>query len=69
MVREVELCRRFATWCKCWRKEAACWLVGRGGRSFWGLGTTRGGCTPKAVPADAEVVLRIGNNDADWLIK
>lgn len=36
MVREVELCRRFATWCKCWRTEAACCLVGRGRRSFWG---------------------------------
>lgn len=36
---------------------------------FWDLGDDERGCTPKAVPADAEVVLRIGNNDADWLIK
>lgn len=36
---------------------------------FWGVGDDGRGCKPRAVPADTEVVLRIENKDADWLIK
>ena len=72
MVREVELQRGFATWCKCWRYEVAWWLVGRGSCRFSlpFLGGKDGkGC--KAMGCSrwySSCVENRESKDADWSI-